>query len=171
MEWRREPVYIEGELWQAEGPASAQAREAEDTGEPRGPVGMAPMWLEWSWSGRRRRGREEIPRAACADLQDQLAAERIPDLYSVWGREPWMGGGGSELQLIRAAVWKTGRGTKWRQGAQLGSGCKKSRRKMVMAGLLGGHGVGGWSDPRPSFHSCGSEKRPSHPGWQTQRGL
>ena len=33
-----------------------------------------------------------------------------------------MGGGGSEQQLIRAAMWKTGRGTKWRQGAQLGGG-------------------------------------------------
>ena len=68
-------------------------------------------------------GGEAILGAACADLQDQLAVDRS-QVFTLCGAGAKDGGSGSELQLTGAAVRKMGRGAKWRQGAQLGGGCR-----------------------------------------------
>ena len=61
-------------MWQAEEPASAKALRQEDTGESEDLQGGSRV------AGVKRGGAaggEEILGAACADLQDQLAVERI----------------------------------------------------------------------------------------------
>lgn len=66
-------------------------------------------------------GGEEILGAACADLQDQLAADRT-QVFSLCGAGAKDGGSGSELQLTGAAVRKMGRGARersWEAAAEI----------------------------------------------------
>lgn len=61
MEWRREPVYIEEGAVAGRGPSECTGPEAGGYWGAKGTCEVAPMWLEWSWSGARRgsgRGRD-----------------------------------------------------------------------------------------------------------------
>lgn len=74
MEWRREPVYIEEGAMAGRGASECKGPEAGGYWAVRGParrLRVAGVEREAAAGG------EEILGVACADLQDQLAVERI----------------------------------------------------------------------------------------------